>query len=134
MQQISLGKLLALLCCTLIVGCKHPNETAQESAIASKQARMTYTCDNHFVVIAAYDNHDLGASKVTLTISGVKYHLTQTVSASGVRYITKHGLTPEHGLIWHSKGHEAIASTFIDNVKAADNDEKVLFSCQSDNI
>lgn len=132
MQQKPLGRLLVFLCAGLLFGCKHPNEAAQETAIANEKAHLIYQCDNHFVVNAVYDNQDITTSKVTLTISGVKYHLSQVVSGSGVRYRTLHGLTLAHGLIWHSKGHEAIASTFIvdGQLKEKEDSERVLFSCQ----
>ena len=60
-----------------------------------------YACDNGIEVSAKYH-----PDAVNLSIDGVRKDLYQTVLASGSKYATENGITPETGLIWWIKGDE----------------------------
>lgn len=92
--------------------------------------RANYDCDDGKSVTAIYDNNNPKQSKVTLSIDGKEYYLSQAISGSGARYTTEQGLNPEQGLDWHTKGPEAIASTMTLDHTAKPEDEKTLFSCK----
>ena len=108
-------------------------QVSAETAQNPNMIRASYDCDNGKTVLAVYDNNNPQQSKVTLTVEGKEYHLTQAVSGSGARYTTEQGLSPEQGLDWHTKGPEAIASTITLDHTAKPEDEKTLFSCKEKN-
>lgn len=108
-----------------------PSVAATETAPAPVAAGDSYSCDNGKTVLAAYDNTDPNMSKVTLTIDGANYQLTQAVSGSGARYTGETGPTPDHLLTWWTKGEEATwsESPLDDSVKPED--EKIIATCKT---
>jgi membrane-bound inhibitor of C-type lysozyme len=143
MNHLSKLVIPAALCSAVLVGCQQPADKPQSSSVAPITAaapvensnpvatviNSTYTCDNGKIIAAVYDNRQADQSKVTLTIDGKTYQLTQAVAASGARYTTEQGINPEQGLSWHTKGADAVASTITLDHTAKPEDEKTLFSC-----
>lgn len=109
---------------------KPVEELTRDTSQNPNMIRANYDCDNAKTVVAVYDNNNPKQSKVTLTIDGKEYYLTQAISGSGARYTTEQGINPDQGLDWHTKGPEAVASTITLDHTAKPEDEKTLFSCK----
>ena len=78
-----------------------------ENIAAPVEAPATLTCDNGFTIAARYDNSDPQNAKAILTINGKEYTLNSAVTASGARYTSEAGMTPDMLLEWRTKGDEA---------------------------
>ncbi len=109
---------------------KPVDQLTRDASQNPNMIRANYACDNGKTIVAIYDNNNPKQSRVTLTIDGKEYYLTQAISGSGARYTTEQGLNPEQGLDWHTKGPEAVASTITLDHTAKPEDEKNLFSCK----
>lgn len=109
---------------------KPVDQVTRDASQNPNMIRANYACDNGKTIVAIYDNNNPKQSRLTLSIDGKEYYLTQAISGSGARYTTEQGLNPEQGLEWHSKGAEAVASTITLDHTAKPEDEKILFSCK----
>ncbi len=107
-----------------------PAASTVEATPAAVAASDSYNCDNGKTVLAAYDNSDPNMSKVTLTIDGANYQLTQAISGSGARYTSENGPTPDQLLTWWSKGEEATWSESPLDDSATPADEKIIATCK----
>ena len=107
-----------------------PSAAAPEATPAPVAAGDSYSCDNGKTVLAAYDNSDPNMSKVTLTIDGANYQLTQAISGSGARYTSENGPTPDQLLTWWTKGEEATWSESPLDDSVTPEDEKIIATCK----
>lgn len=84
--------------------------TAVVAPDASAGKSIAYKCDGDgdLQITAVYGTNAEGVSDVALFIRGQDFALAQTVSASGVRYASADGLEPGMGLIWWTRGEEAM--------------------------
>lgn len=94
----------------------------------AKSAVTTYDCDNGESILAQYDNEGENTG-VTLTLGDKSYTLYSVVTASGARYASEEGLTPEEGIQWLTKGDEGVLTTLILDHTAPPEDNNVLFRC-----
>ncbi|BCH35584.1 hypothetical protein MesoLjLc_75140 [Mesorhizobium sp. L-8-10] len=73
----------------------------------------TYVCDSGNTVDVRYDNTSDEAHVATLEYKGRTFEMYNVRSASGARFATEQGLTPDKGLQWWSKGDEATMSEML---------------------
>ncbi|BCH27629.1 hypothetical protein MesoLjLb_74140 [Mesorhizobium sp. L-8-3] len=82
-------------------------------AIPDKIIAATYVCDSGNTVYVRYDNTNADAAVATLEYKGRTFEMHNVRSASGARFATEQGLTPDKGLQWWSKGGEATMSEML---------------------
>jgi membrane-bound inhibitor of C-type lysozyme len=94
---------------------------------AAASASQTYRCDNGKTVTAVYDNSG-PAARATVTVDGRSYVLTVARSASGARYTSEQGPTPDKLFTWWTRGAEATwRESPLDHTAAAN--ETIVATC-----
>lgn len=110
-----------LIAAMLLVGCGQQAEgpAATETADApapvvapdaSAGQSVSYKCDGSgdLQITAVYGTDAAGSPDVVLFIRGQDFALSSTPAASGARYASPDGLEDGMGLIWWTKGEEAM--------------------------
>lgn len=119
--------ILTFSCVLLILGCRQ--QPTEASGVEVPFTR-TYGCGSFGEIVARYDNSGTDRSKVRLTIHGASRDLVRVVAASGARYATEHGLTPDHSLIWWTSGPEATLLEMPLDHTATLADAHILATCR----
>lgn len=106
-------------------------EHSHEGHDHSQMDLTEYTCEPAMDIKAHYvpvtNEHDATAH---ILIDDIEYDMYLDVSASGELYRTETGLTEGNGLIWHTKGKDALLESF-DIAKPHDQASiKTIASCQ----
>ncbi len=109
----------------LVTACQIPAKNANNTTTKTQAEQSHKTHDNKYVNLTKYTCEpvmDIKAHYIPTTdtqdatahvlIDDIKYVMHIDVSASGALYRTKSGLTDGNGLIWHTKGKEAILESF----------------------
>lgn len=78
-----------------------------------KVLSVTYACQSGATIVARYDNSNADAPTATLDYQGKSFPMYSVRSASGARYATEQGLSPDKGLQWWTKGSSATLSEMI---------------------
>ena len=121
------ASVLVLSCLSLVLGCSRQQTTGSD---ADLRFTRTYGCGSFGEIVARYDNSGTDRSTVRLTIDGASRDLVQVVAASGARYATEHGLTPDHSLIWWTSGPEATLLEMPLDHTATLADARALATCR----
>lgn len=95
------------------------------AALAGCASPVVYECDDGREITARYGENP----PALLEVDGKSYPLYQVVSASGARYASERGLTPETGIIWWTKGDEATLYEMILDHTVSAEDYPVLAQC-----
>lgn len=74
---------------------------------------MTYQCESGQTVVVRYDNTNPDAPTVRLEYNGQTFEMYNVRAASGARYATEQGLSPDKGLQWWTKGDGATLSEML---------------------
>jgi membrane-bound inhibitor of C-type lysozyme len=74
---------------------------------------VTYRCESSQTVIARYDNSNPDAPTALLEYKGRTFEMYNVRAASGARYATEQGLSPDKGLQWWTKGDDATLSEML---------------------
>lgn len=119
--------ILTFSCVLLILGCR---QQLTEGPGADLRFTRTYGCGSFGEVVARYDNSGTDRSTVRLTVGGTSRDLVEVVAASGARYATEHGLTPDHSLIWWASGPEATLLEMPLDHTATFADARTLATCR----
>ena len=129
----------ALIAPLLIAACgERPAEPKQEAAApaATEPAppapdappeviEASYECTPAMTLSVKYDN-SVDPPKAAVTLDGKTYDMTIAPSASGARYMTVSGRTPDMTLVWWNKGRDG----FLQEGKGAtSDDEKTIATC-----
>jgi membrane-bound inhibitor of C-type lysozyme len=72
-----------------------------------------YECESGQTISARYDNTNPDAPSARLEYKGQTFEMYQVRSASGARYATEQGLSPDKGLQWWTKGNSATLSEML---------------------
>lgn len=75
---------------------------------------VNYSCDNKMKISAKYFHEQ---PDMELSIDGKTLQLHQSISASGSKYKTEHGLKPETGLVWWVKGDNALMYEVVGGIE-----------------
>lgn len=74
---------------------------------------VTYQCESGQTVVARYDNTNPDAPTAWLEYKGQTFEMHNVRAASGARYATEQGLSPDKGLQWWTKGDSATLSEML---------------------
>jgi membrane-bound inhibitor of C-type lysozyme len=74
---------------------------------------VTYECESGQTIVARYDNTDPDAPTTRLEYKGRTFEMYNVRAASGARYATEQGLSPDKGLQWWIKGDDAALSEML---------------------
>lgn len=111
MRGALLGGLLLLAACGEKPA-EAPKETAPAVPAAPSAAKAlrsaAYVCEKDMPITAIYGTDAEGREDVALIVQGLDIRLRQTESASGARYVSEQGLEAGNGLVWWTKGEEAL--------------------------
>lgn len=89
---------------------------------------MNYQCDNGVTLSVEYIN--TGKSLSALLIYGGRvFDMYETRAASGAKYATEQGLSPEYGLIWWSQGNEGMLIQMIKDHTISVEDYPIIAKC-----
>ncbi|WP_353643138.1 MliC family protein [Mesorhizobium sp. WSM2239] len=88
-------------------------DTPAVPAAAEDVIMVTYRCESSQTVIARYDNTDPDAPTARLQYRGRTFEMYNVRAASGARYATEQGLSPDKGLQWWTKGDDATLSEML---------------------
>jgi membrane-bound inhibitor of C-type lysozyme len=73
----------------------------------------TYECESGQTIAARYDNTNPDAPTARLEYKGQTFEMYNVRAASGARYATEQGLSPDKGLQWWTKGDGATLSEML---------------------
>ena len=76
-------------------------------------AAETYRCESGQTIVARYDNSNPDAPTARLEYRGRTFEMYNVRAASGARYATEQGLSPDKGLQWWTKGDDATLSEML---------------------
>ncbi len=114
-RAISLGIALMLAACGKQAETPAPTETAETPTVvvapdATAGQSISYKCDGtgDLQITAVYGTDAAGLPDVALFIRGQDFALSSTPAASGARYASADGLEDGMGLIWWTRGEEAM--------------------------
>ncbi len=73
----------------------------------------TYECESGQTIAARYDNTNPDAPTARLEYRNQTFEMYNVRAASGARYATEQGLSPDKGLQWWTKGDGATLSEML---------------------
>jgi membrane-bound inhibitor of C-type lysozyme len=88
-------------------------DTPVMPAAAENVITATYRCGSGQTIVARYDNTDPDAPTALLEYKGRTFDMYNVRAASGARYATEQGLSPDKGLQWWTKGDDATLSEML---------------------
>jgi membrane-bound inhibitor of C-type lysozyme len=88
-------------------------DTPGMPAAAENVITATYRCQSGQTIIARYDNSNPDAPTARLEYRGRTFDMYNVRAASGARYATEQGLSPDKGLQWWTKGDDATLSEML---------------------
>lgn len=103
---------------------------------AEQQGYQRYMCDRGWSIQVDHDPEVSGAmtpwpdDHVLVTIQGRPFEMYRIKSASGEKYGTERGLTPDAGLIWWDKGNEAMLRAMILDHTADPDNAPIIVRCE----
>ena len=103
-------------------------KVTEQSNSASTVNVVQYQCENGNSLQAEYMSSDLEHS-AKITYDGNTFNMYSTKSASGAKYATEQGLTPNDGLIWWSQRDEGMLMTMILDHTAEAEDYPIITNC-----
>lgn len=132
----------ALIAPLLVAACgERPAEPTQEAAApaatepaplapdaplpAPAMIEASYDCTPAMALSVKYDN-SVDPPKAAVTLDGKTYDMTLAPSASGARYMTTSGRTPDMTLVWWNKGNDGMLQ---EGKGATSDDEKTIATC-----
>ncbi|MBT0586959.1 MliC family protein [Alteromonas oceanisediminis] len=95
----------------------------------SNQPRTEYYCDNGERAGVIYLSEAAGSGAI-LHYQGQDYEMYPTRTASGAKYATEQGLSPEEGLIWWTQGESAMLMTMILDHTVSAEDYPMIARCE----
>ena len=133
---------VALIAPLLVAACgERPAEPRQEAAApaatepaplapdaplpAPAMIEATYDCKPAMALSVKYDN-SVDPPKAVVTLDGKTYDMTLAPSASGARYMTTSGRSPDMTLVWWNKGNDGLLQ---EGKGATSDDEKTIATC-----
>lgn len=100
-------------------------EPAPPPAPPPEIIEASYQCTPAMTLSVKYDN-TIDPPKAAVTLDGKVYDMTLAPSASGARYMTLDGRSPDMTLVWWNKGRDG----FLQEGKGAtSDDEKTIATC-----
>jgi membrane-bound inhibitor of C-type lysozyme len=88
-------------------------DTPGMPAAAENVITATYRCQSGQTIIARYDNSNPDAPTARLEYGGRTFDMYNVRAASGARYATEQGLSPDKSLQWWTKGDDATLSEML---------------------
>lgn len=92
-------------------------------------ARVVYECTNGVDVSARYNTDRTDNSSVKLTIADKKYELSLIEAASGARYVTMRGSSPDTYLVWWTKDGAATLLEGLSHDGSSVTEAKMVATC-----
>lgn len=86
-----------------------------------QQGYQRYMCDKGWTIQVEHNPQDIGGNtmipwhddNVRVTVNGQPFEMYSVAAASGEKYATEQGLTPDAGLIWWDKSNEGVLQAMV---------------------
>ncbi|EHK52394.1 hypothetical protein MAXJ12_35549 [Mesorhizobium alhagi CCNWXJ12-2] len=111
LRTIALHSLWLLLSLTTLAALADQPDTP--GMPAENVITATYRCESGQTIVARYDNNNPDAPTALLEYKGRTFDMYNVRAASGARYATEQGLSPDKGLQWWTKGDDATLSEML---------------------